>query len=208
MRTVRIYGTAANLSKTPPALDGQEVWLANNPRGYQIRLPRALNEWTRWFNLHSRAWMLHKYPQGWKYYCEEAKGRPIYFQKAQPEVASSLAFPREEIQRYFAIGGKPNCYFTASVCWMIALAIYEGFGRIELWGFALSNTKLRTGECYEWERPAFFYWVQQARDRGITVTYQREIEKLPFAPGDPITYDGPLYGYATKPELDWREESR
>ena len=150
--------------------------------------------------------MVSTYPKGFAYYQDEAHGRPIYFQKVQPDVAASQAFPRETIQRYFAIDGKPNRYFTSSVCWMVALAIYEGFERIELWGFALRLTKPGRGDFYAFERPAFFYWVQQARDRGIEVTYQREIEELPFAPGDPTTYDGPLYGYATKPEPDWREE--
>ena len=87
----------------------------------------------------------------------------------------------------------------------MALAIYEGFEQIELWGFQLKNTKARYSECYTFERPAFFYWVKQARDRGIEVTYQHEIEKLPFLPGDPTTYEGPLYGFSTKPEPDWKE---
>lgn len=210
MRTVRIYGTAPNIRKTPPVPpnSGQEVWLANSPTTFEKRFPRALGEWTHWFNLHSRAWMLQTYPNGYAYLSHEAQGRPVYLQKAQPDIASSVKFPRKEIQEYFKTpNGKPNRYFTSSVCWLIALAIWQGFKRIELWGFKLSINKRRSGVCYAFERPAFFYWIQQARDRGIVVVYQREIERLPFEPGDPESYTGPLYGYATKPEPDWNAET-
>ena len=198
---VRIYGTARNLAQSPPPSKGEEVWLCNNPEIFRIRLPRALLEWTRWFNLHSRAWMLHKYPKGFAYYQESANGRPIYFQKAQPDVLTSVAFPKDEIQKAFALpDGMPNRYFTSSACWLLALAIYEGFEEIDLYGFALSTSKRVTGPCYVFERPAFFYWVQQARDRGITVRYPAAIAKLAFVSGDPATYAGLLYGYETKPE--------
>ena len=89
-------------------------------------------------------------------------------------------------------------YFTCTVTWLIALAIMEDFDRIELWGFQLVDK--RSGN-HAFERPAFFYWVDQARKRGIEVTYQREIDAIPFVVGDPATYSGPLYGYETKPEL-------
>ena len=79
----------------------------------------------------------------------------------------------------------------------------EGFERIELWGFALRDKPHKPHNCYKFERPCFFYWVKQARDRGIEVTYQKEVEKIPFEPGDPATYDGPLYGYSTTPDEDW-----
>jgi hypothetical protein len=200
-KTVRIYGTAPNLIKTPPPQRGEEVWLSNSPLVYGKRFKRALTEWTRWFNIHSRKHIISTYPSGWQYYITEAHGRPVYTQVAQPELPSGVVFPGPAIQAAFALpDGRPNPYFTSTVCWLIALAILEGFERIELWGFRLTNDKRRYSACYEWERPGFFYWVQQARDRGIEVTYQKEVERLPFAPGDPTTYTGPLYGYDTKPE--------
>ena len=201
MKTVRIYGMAHNLTKSPPAPKGQGVWLSNSPGSYERRLPRALGEWTRWFNLHSRAHMLKAYPKGFNYYKTVSDGRPIYFQKIQPDVPASVVFPRERIQEAFKLpDGSPNRFFSCTICWLIAFAILEGFERIELWGFALRDNKANPGQCFAYERPGFFYWVQQARNRGIEVIYQKEIEKLPFKPGDPTTYTGPLYGYETKPE--------
>ena len=65
----------------------------------------------------------------------------------------------------------------------------EGFDRIELWGF-----ELRRDHQYDFERPAFFYWVEQARKRGIDVFIPEGVEITP--PGDPSTYaTGPLYGF-------------
>jgi hypothetical protein len=205
-KTVRIYGVSRNLREAPPRQDGVEVWMSNGPQTNKLRLKRPIHdEWTRFFNLHSRQWILSTYPSGWHYYQHNANGRPIFLQKAHPDIPTSVAFPREEIQKFFATAKGPMRYFTCSVTWLIALAIYEGFERIELWGFELRDTK--PNSAYAYERPCFAYWVKQARDRGVDVFYQKAIENLYDAgkmiPGDPDIYDGKLYGYSTKPEPDW-----
>ena len=212
MKTVRIYGSARNVREAPsrsPDEKDIEVWLSNSPTTVLLRCPRAINDWTRWFNLHSHKHMVGTYPSGYSYYQTKAEGRPIYLQKVQPDVPTSVAFPREAIQEAFATTKGPNRYFTCSVAWEIALAILEGFERIELWGFELRDTK--PGSAFAWERPCFAYWVKQARDRSIEVFYQQAIHTLEDAgkliPGDPDTYDGLLYGYSTKPEPDWNLET-
>lgn len=145
------------------------------------------------------------YPAGFSYYKTQANGRPVYFQKIQPDVPTSIAFPYKEIQQFFATRRGPNRYFTCSICWLIAAAVFWGFSRIELWGFELRDTK--PGSAFAWERPCVAYWIKAARDAGATVQYQAAIEKLykdgKMIPGDPDDYDGPLYGYDTKPEPDW-----
>jgi hypothetical protein len=204
---VRIYGSARNIRETPPRVGDPnvEAWVANSPTTMRLRCPRSLTDWTRWFNLHSKQHILGTYPSGWHYYKHQAAGRPVYLQKADPDIPSSVAFPREAIQAYFATANGPNRYFTCSVCWLIALAVFEGFPRIELWGFELRDTK--PGSAYAYERPCFAYWVQQAIDHGVDVVYQAEIARLKenglLVPGDPDAYTGPLYGYSTKPEPDW-----
>lgn len=177
--------------------------MTNGLLSWEKRYPKALTHWTRWINLHSRAYMESAYPSTIEFYRREAAGRPIYFQRVQPDIPGSRAFPYRELQHFFATAKGPNRFFTCSICWLIAFAIYEGFERIELWGFALSDAKRRYSACYKFERPGFFYWVQQARDRGIEVVYQEEIARLPFEPGDPDEYTGLLYGYSTKPEPEW-----
>lgn len=179
----------------PPAPPGTEVWLANWHKAYNQRLPRVLNEWTRYFNLHSRQHMNVTYPSGVEWYQSHDGSRPIYFQKHQPDIPGSTVFPRQDLKAFFG-----HEYFTFSGAWMIALAIFLGFERIELWGFELRDKPDRGHECYKFERPCFFYWVEEARRRGIEVTYQPEVDQWPFEPGDPLTYAGPVYGYDTKPE--------
>lgn len=198
-KIVAIYGMAPNLSLTPPPAKGVEVWVSNDPRGYKQRLPRALQEWTRYFNFHSRKHQNETYPDGVKWYQQQDGTRPIYFQRHQPDIPGSTVFPRAEIEAFFP-EARPNglFYVTCTICWQMAFAIMEGFDRIELWGFALSDQKPRN--AYLFERPCFFYWIQQARDRGIEVTYQPEIEVIPFVAGDPAVFAGPVYGFDTKPE--------
>ena len=146
--------------------------------------------------------MMTAYHHGWKWYQEQTK--PIYLREAYPEIPTSRKFPREEIQTYFGgpQKGSPGRYFTFTGAWLTALAIMEGFNRIEFWGFRLVDKPVRPHECYKFERPCFFYWVQKARDLGIEVTYQSEIEAIPFEPGDPATYDGALYGYETSLDIN------
>ena len=206
MKTVRILGAARNVRETPSRMPEEniEVWLSNSPTTVSLRCARALGEWTRWFNLHSKQHMLGTYPSGYSYYQTKAEGRPIYLLRAQPDVPTSVAFPYRQIQEAFTTPKGLNRYFTCTVCWLIAFAILEGFERIELWGFELREAK---GSAFAWERPCFWYWVHQARERGVEVFYQDAIKKLEDAgvltAGNPDTYNGPLYGYDTKPEVGW-----
>jgi hypothetical protein len=198
MATVRILGLAPNIQDMPPFQPGVEVWACNNPYTYRKLLPSLIKEdhWTRWFNLHSRMHMQETYPAGYFWYTQQSK--PIYTQRHQPDIPGCITFPGKAIQEAFPLpDGTPTRYFTCSVCWLIAFAILEGFTHIELWGFELRDK--RAGR-HAFERPCFFYWVQQARDRGIDVMFPPEVAALPFEPGDPTTYTGPLYGYETKPE--------
>lgn len=202
MKTALILGTAQNLREIPQTLPhGTEVWMANADRNYQLRCPRTLGMWTRWFNLHSKEWMNSVYPASYQYLQLKADGRPVYFQKVQADCPTSITFPRSQIQQRFATSDGPNRYFTCTACWLIALAIFEGFERIELWGFGLSAGK------YAPERPCVAYWIAHARSMGIEVFYQEILAQLYadglMVPGNPDTYDGPLYGFETKPESDW-----
>lgn len=205
--TVRIYGAARNVREAPLRSGDPdvEVWLSNSTTTTLLRCPRAIHEWTRWFNLHSKQHIVGTYPSSYTYYQTEAAGRPIYLQKVQPDVPTSVAFPYKEIQAAFATAKGPNRYFTCTVCWLIAFAVYENFKRIELWGFELRDTK--PGSAFAWERPCVAYWIQTAKDRGVDVFYQDAIQKLYDAgkliPGNPDDYSDKLYGYETKPEPDW-----
>lgn len=192
-----------NLGDMPPSdLATTEVWLSNSFKGYMQKLPRVINEgeWTRWFNLHSRAHMESTYLSTFMRHLTSNGSKPFYTQKFHPDIPGCVQFPREFIQKYFATEKGPNRFFTCTVCWLIAFAILCNPKRIELWGFALRDKPDKPHECYKFERPCFWYWIKQAKDRKIDVWYQDEVAVLPFEPGDPDKYNGPLYGYETKAE--------
>jgi hypothetical protein len=170
---------ASNIEATPDI--GAERWCSNNPRSYRIKWKPAIDTYTRWFNMHTIRHISLAYPTARKWYANQTK--PIYLQEAQPDIPSSITFPRQQVLDYFN-----TRYFTCSVTWLIAFAIMEGFDRIELHGFELKRDRQ-----YDFERPCFFYWIEEARKRGIDVYLPPDVEITP--PGDPTGYDGPLYGF-------------
>jgi len=209
MRTVQILGAAPNIERCSKALPSDtERWCLNNPKIYENHLfPAALTTYTRWFNLHPRKQTEKLYPRCFAWHRQE--GKPLYLQEAMADIPTSRTFPREEIQQAFAIDGVPMRYFTSSVAWLMAFAILTcEFERIELWGFYLSQTRAPIGDDTELrpgdslhgrQRPGVAYWVKRAREAGLDVWYQPEVDTFgPFVPGDAARYQGPLYGYDTK----------
>lgn len=178
---------APNLADAPPVPAGVEVWCCNDPkRAYRKYRRDATLEWTRWFNVHSERHMRSAYPRGYAWFTQQDGRKPIVLQRVMPDIPGSVAFPREAVMDHFK-----TRYFTFTGAWQMALAIYEGFGRIELYGFQLSTRKAR----YAQERPGFFWWVKTARDRGIELTYPAIVGT--GEPGDADGYTGPLYGWET-----------
>lgn len=201
-KTVRILGSAPNLMEMPPLPEGVEMWMANNPKVIRKYVQEPLlSQWTRWFNLHSRIHMETTYPLGFNWYRQFDGTKPFYTQKIWGDIPGCTVFPHKDIQAYFP---EAKRYYVCSITWMTALAIMEGFTRIEYYGIVLRDKKRdHAAETdYTFERRNFFYWINVARKRGIEITYPPEIDMHPLMEaGDPATYTGPLYGYETKPEL-------
>ena len=183
-KTVQILGFAPNVIKTPD-VEGAERWCMNNPRGMWGHYPHVSKGWTRWFNFHSMKHQLARYPHGVKWFREKDTSRPIYLQKVDPTIPASVAYPREAVMAHFANDGIPETFFTCSCSLMLALAIMEGFERIELYGFMCKKD-------YEhaFERPCIAYWVGRARGAGISVY---------FPPGVDIVTSDKFYGWDTTP---------
>lgn len=193
-KIVRILGNAPNLALMPPPAPGVETWCCNQRRGYLKWLPRIVetSEWTRWFNLHSRKHMEETYRRDIDWYKQQVK--PIYFQKHQPDIPASRPFPRAALQKHFRRDGH---YFVCSASWLIALALYEKFDIIDLWGIEIAKRKA----AYAWERPCMFYWINKAESLGTKVWRPDGLDWNLEEAGNPDAYTGPLYGYETKPEL-------
>ena len=204
MRVVQILGAAPNIERCSKILPPHtERWCLNNPKIYENHLfPAAITTYTRWFNLHPRKQIDKLYPRSVEWFRQQDK--PIYLQEADKNLRMSRTFPKDDIMREFN-----TRYFTSSLAWCMAFAmLLKEFDRIELWGFYLSQTRAPIGDDTELrpgdslhgrQRPCVAYWVKRAREAGLEVWYQPEVDTFgPFVPGNAAAYQGPLYGFETK----------
>jgi hypothetical protein len=105
---------------------------------------------------------------------------PLYTCKVHPLVPTSIEYPIKEVVAYFG-----DDYFSSSFDYAIALAIYEGYERIDLWGVNMSAS-----DEYVYQRPSFSYWLGMAKGMGINFQIHGETELLK-------TSKNYLYGYNT-----------
>ena len=94
-------------------------------------------------------------------------------------------YPLQEVIEFF--GTK---YFTNTISYMLALAIYEGFERIRLYGVDAPY-----GGIYFMEKSGLEYWIGRAQQKGIEVVPCQESLMLQ-------TYDGLLYGERGSTSID------
>lgn len=104
---------------------------------------------------------------------------PVIVQKKHEALPNGIVFPMNEMPLY---------YFTSTVAFMIAYAIYEKVDSIDIYGITLS-----TEEEYTFERPCIEFWVGYAMGQGIEVTIHKPSNLLSSAPNYGIyAYD---WGY-------------
>lgn len=92
---------------------------------------------------------------------------PIYMQQHYDDIPASVKWPRDEINAWTTrMWGKDAeiDYFTSTPGQMIATALYEGYGRIEVYGVDLLQA-----EEYAYQRPGAEYWIGIARGMGVDV---------------------------------------
>lgn len=115
----------------------------------------------RLFELHPE-WMLKKawYSSGdhWGWLTRIKHHYPIYLIEDYPEIYNGIRYPLEAVCEkflgHFQRGSDPLHYFTSSMCYMIALAAFEGFDRIEIYGFEMgSDTE------YVYQKSGAEFWL-------------------------------------------------
>ena len=93
---------------------------------------------------------------------------PVYTIPRNKEIPSSVAYPYEQIAQDFCggllAGEKEQRVFTSTFDYMLALAIYEGFEEIYIYGFAMQGD----GE-YKYQRDGLAYWLGFANAKGYKV---------------------------------------
>ena len=114
------------------------------------------------------------------------KKQKFYAQNHDDRFPGSLSFPLDAVISDLLpnfVRGKdetPIAYFTSTVCYALALAIYLGYKRIEFYGIDMvSNTE------YIYQRDGIALFMGIAIARGIKV----------YIPQDCAMFKSPLYGY-------------
>ena len=143
-----------------------EIWALNQ---LYVAFPEIVQHTTRWFQIHHR----HSYDQtvsrdhSHHEWMTKQTLFPIYMQKREPDIPCSVEFPKDAIMEEF------GNYFTNSISWEIALAIYEGFSTIYLYGVDMA-----TDSEYAYERPSVEYFLGWAKGRGINIVVPEKSDLL------------------------------
>lgn len=111
--------------------------------------------------------------------CEE--NDVTIFSLGQNTERMCVAYPKDEIINYFG-----EDYFGSGISYMIALAMYQGFTEIDIWGVFLS-----VSDEYAYQKPSLEFWIGFAKSRKIRVTVHGMTRLLK-------NIKDQLYGYQTK----------
>ena len=120
--------------------------------------------------------------------------RPIITSRAYPEWPTSEDFPIKEICHYFGLPLGVSMYSTPD--YMIALAIYEGATKIDMYGVDMTemsdNLEMRCATAV---------WIGAALARGVLIkTFSGSFYQYYTHPG--LTMEAGLYGYAGRPRFE------
>jgi len=140
---VIIIGKASGWEKAP--MEG-ETWGLNN---FILKRPVKLL-----FEMHDIEDVSKRLPDEIEKINE--LGIPVITQEKHPLLPTAIPFPLDEM---------PSKYFTSTIAYMIAYAIYKGATEIEMHGVALFLQ-----EEYTQQKPCVEFWIGYAMAKGIKVT--------------------------------------
>ena len=109
---------------------------------------------------------------------------PVYTLRLHDDVPMSVKYPLHVIGNSMKL---KDWIFSSTFDYMMALAIYERFGRIQVFGFEMDIIT----EWY-YQRPGAYYWKGRAEGEGIEV----------FIPSESELIKEKLYGYDGIPRID------
>lgn len=119
----------------------------------------------RWFEIHERAWKLRRMGKDYFPYLrfmQQFQG-PVYMTDPDPSIPGAVRYPRDILSEHFF--GEDHPYWTSSIAYMTAFAIYEGVSEIRYFGVDMSH-KME----YIEQRQGCEYFMGWARAVGIKVS--------------------------------------
>ena len=128
-KRVTIVGFTPHRNETAWDDEGMDIWGLNGLYEY-----KDCKRFTAWFDLHPVEVINPKRLQA---YSEMVI--PVYLIEPHPGIATSVAFPREDVIKALPQVPEKGSYWTNSVSWMVALAICLGYEEIHINGVDMSE---------------------------------------------------------------------
>lgn len=155
MKKVAIVGCAETWSFAPFNDLSVEIWTFNHLMFEKV--PR----FNRYFDLHIP---YKNYFKSFPEYAEFLKNNQdkLYIMDKHSDFPNANVIDWKKISEDFR-----HEYFTSTMAWLVALAIYEGYQEISLYGVDL----LLLDEYAE-QKPCIEYWLGYAEGKGIKVNIQ------------------------------------
>lgn len=170
-KKIAIVGFAPSTRALAPYNDPDwEIWVLNE---YFSILPQTgANNITRWFEIHQRETVLNSHRSA--NYIDHLRNSkiPVMMCKKEDDIPMSEAYPLDDI-----IKALETDYFTNSISYMVAYALYYGATEIAIYGVDMAQD-----EEYAKERPSVEYFIGYARAKGIPVYIppESDICKAPY----------------------------
>ncbi len=178
MNKVIMIGYAYSKNEVNWQIEDTEYWILNDM--YDI-----VPKFDRLFDIHDDENLKNRIARRSDLnHFEELKKikKPIYLQREWNEIPYSKKYPLDIIKKEFhipAMGDK--IFMTCSVCFMLALAILQGFKEISLYGIDQA-----IDDEYAVELPGVLYWLGIAFGKGI---------KINISESSPLLKSYFVYGY-------------
>jgi len=161
VKSVALYGFASTTRDGIWNSKANEIWSIT--WAYKYDLPRIdclLEIHPIWMQARSQKPEYQKPRDHWEW-LKQNTTIPVYMIANHPEVPMCIRYPLEGVQSLLP-AARQKKVLTSSFDYLMALAVYEGFERIECYGFEMgSDTE------YRYQREGAAYWIGQCDARGI-----------------------------------------
>ncbi len=175
MKTVAIIGRGKTCQYAPFDNANIDIWAFNDNA-------KALPRISAMFEMHpdwADSPRLNSVPgiEEYRKWIQLLHPFPVYMYNADPRIPSAVRYPFEYIANTFRrtlMKGENEVsdFYTSTTPYAIALAIYKGYERIELYGIELTQETE-----YRDHRDSVFFWLGRATGLGVQV-YTHEDSKL------------------------------
>lgn len=161
MKSVALYGFAPATREGVWQSKADEVWSIVWAYKYELpRLDRIIEMHPVWLQAASQKAEYVKPREHWEW-MKSNTDIPLYMLIQHPEVPMCVRYPIEGVQDLVPLNRRRKV-FSSSFDYLMGLAIYEGFERIECYGFEMgSDTE------YKYQREGAAYWIGYCDAKGI-----------------------------------------